>query len=101
MAEEQKKMNWGLNPSGKSPLPWRVFDPGPKDPYREIYIVDADNHCVTTTGCLLDPQPLSLENANFIVAAVNATMNEASVLGQMQRTIDGLKAQLESVKNEV
>jgi len=60
------------DPSKHGRPPFRIFDPGKGDPWRELHLVDADNIGVTTIGPVMDPTDMSLGNALFLMECVNS-----------------------------
>lgn len=96
------------DPNVHGRTPWKVFDPGNGDPWRELSIVDADGLQVTTLGPLQDATDMTLGNALFILQCVNDKGDLAMTVGQLEAEVDELKKQrdrykhqLEEVKGEV
>lgn len=96
------------DPNAHGRLPWRVFDPGREDPWRELSLVDADNLPVTTLGPVMDTTDMTLGNALFILKCVNEKGDLAMTVGQLEAEVDKLRKErdelqhkLDEVKGEV
>ena len=79
------------DPNVHGRLPFRLFDPGKKDPYRELNLVDADNKPVTTLGPLQDTTDMTLGNAVFIMKACNDYQKTQDRIDEMFKEISFLR----------
>lgn len=98
---KQYQISTGQDPAKHGTVPFRIFDPGKGDPWRELQLVDANNHNVTSIGPLQDPTDMSLGNALFLMECANNHDELVKKVADLEEDNNSLRAENQSLLAEI
>jgi len=98
---KQYQISTGQDPAKHGRTPFRIFDPGKGDPWRELHLVDADNRGVTSLGPLQDPTDMSLGNALFLMECANNHETLVQQVADLEEANRSLRAENQSLLAEI